>query len=297
MFTRFLLALVAGAFLTACSIANLQTDELSDGQIADAETKGRQLLQMTYEKMGYDALLDVEVYEMTSHFKWSPVWSTMPMNSLPGAKGNDIQFRFATNSFDGQVEFLEGSKAGQIKGIQSWETYRRDKAGAPVEALGSKRYPWGLATYHYLTESSLRILGADYVRYAGDVTFDGQQYYRVFLTWGDGSQKSEYDQWLVYINKETGFTDLVEVTITDFFLPMPGGMKNATVRFAAREETAIGAWLPTKTVIQLGRPKEDIEKDVYTFTFRDFQFDSFDKALLYPLEGKKMYGDSKPGAE
>ncbi|OAV45183.1 hypothetical protein [Lewinella sp. 4G2] len=294
MLTRLFLFPVLATLLASCSIANLQTDVLADNQVANAESKGRELLQITYEKMGYDALQDVEVYEVTSKFTWSPVWSSMPMNSLPGAKGNDIQFRFAANTFDGQVEFLEGRKQGQIMGIQSWEGYQRDDASAAVESLGSKRYPWGLATYHYLAEAPMRLLGADIIRYAGEREFDGQHYDLVFVTWGDGTQKKEYDQWLLYINKATGFTDLTELTITDFFLPMPGGMKNATVRFPERVKTSIGAHLPATTVIQLGHPKEDIEKDVYTFTFRDFKFDTFEKAVLYPLDGLPVYGDSKP---
>lgn len=297
MLPRIFLAALAAFFLSACSIANLQPAALAENRIADPETKGRELLQMTYKKMGYDALQNVETYEVTSRFTWSPVWSKMPMNALPGNKNNDIQFRFATNTFDGQVEFLEGRKAGQIMGVQSWEAYQRDHAEAPTEKLSSKRYPWGLATYHYLTEAPMRLLGADIVRYAGEREFDGKTYDLVFVTWGDGTQKKEYDQWLLYINQETGFTDVTEVTITDFFLPMPGGMKNATVRFPERIKTAIGAWLPATTVIQFGHPKEDIEKDVYTFTFRNFKFDSFDKEILYPLNGLMMYGDSKPATK
>lgn len=297
MFPRLLFALLAAAYLSACSIANLRTDDLAAGRVPDAETKGRELLEMSYQKMGYDQLRDVTVYETTAHFDWSPVWSAMPMNSLPGAKGKDIRFRFAANTFDGHLEFLEGPKKGRIKGIQSWETYQHDQAGAPAEKRGGNRYPWGLATYHYLLEAPMRLLGADIVRHAGTTEFAGQHYDLVFVTWGDGTQKKEYDQWLVYINQATGFTDLAEVTITDFFLPMPGGMKNATVRIPERTRTSIGAWLPAVSVIQFGHPKEDIEKDVYTFTTRDYRFDSFDKRLIYPLEGLPMYGDSKPETE
>ena len=113
------------------------------------------------------------------------------------------------------------------------------------------------------------------------------------MTWGNGDQKKTYDQWLVYINKITGFVDLTEVTITDFFLPMPGNMKNATIRFAERVNTDIGAHLPGTVVIQLGRPKEKKEKGVYTFTFKNYKFDSFDKSMLYPIQGLPIYGDSK----
>ena len=297
MFHRILPFLAAAFLLTGCSIANLQTDDLAEGRVANAEQKGRELLQHSYEKMGYAALAETDVYEATARFTWSPVWSAMPMNSLPGAKNKDIQFRFATNTFNGQLEFLEGPKTGEIKGVQSFQTYERASAGAPVEDLGSKRYPWGLATYHYLLEAPYRLLSAPLIRYAGEREFDGQTYDLVFVTWGDGTQRRDYDQWLVYINRATGFSDLAEVTITDFFLPMPGGMKNATVRFPNRTQTSIGAWMPTQAVIQLGHPKENIEKDVYTIDLREYRFDDFDREMLYPLEGVEFLGDAKPAGE
>jgi hypothetical protein len=287
--------LFLASVFSSCKVADLRSDTLGSRQ-ADVSTaeKGRQLLQMTYEKMGYDKLLDVEVYEMTANFKWSPLWSTMPMNALPGNKEKDVQFRFAANSFDGQVEYLEGGREGKIYGLQSWESYQQNEAEATVEKLGSNRFPWALATYHYLTEAPMRLRSADIIEYLGETTFNGKSYDLVFVTWGNGDQRKEYDQWKLYINKATGFIDLSEITIMDFFLPMPNGMKSGTVQFPERVKTAIGAYLPSKTVIQLGRPKEDIEKDVYTFTFRDFKFDSFDKELLYPIEGLMEYGNTKP---
>jgi hypothetical protein len=294
---RTFLVLLASTFLTTCSIANLQPDTLANSNVPDADTKGRELLQMTYDKMGYANLKDVEVYEMTARFDWSPVWSAMPMNALPGNKGKDVQFRFAPNTFDGHVEYLEGPKAGHIYGIQSWESYQRENHEAPVEKLSSNRYPWALTAYHYILEGPMRLLGADIIRHAGEKAFNGKNYDLVFVTWGDGSQKKEYDQYLLYIDQQTGFTDLAEITITDFFLPMPNGMKNATVQYPDRIKTSIGAWLPTRNIIQLGQPKDKLDKDVYTFTYRDYQFDSFDKKSIYPMEGLKMYGDSKPEAK
>lgn len=292
--SKFLLILLLGFGISSCKIADLRTDELVRQEVTNPSEKGRELMQMTYEKMGYDKLHNATVYEMTSNFDWATVWSMMPMNSLPGSKNKDIRFRFAVNSFDGQVEYLEGGKKGKIYGLQSWEAYQQDDTSSVAEALGSKRFPWGLATYHYLTEAPMRLLNADIIQYAGETTFNGKQYDQVFITWGDGTQKKEYDQWLVYINKATGFIDLTELTITDFFLPMPNGMKNATVQFPKRIKTSIGAYLPATTVIQLGHPKEKLEKDVYTFTFSDYRFDAFDKAVLYPLSGLPIFGDSKP---
>ena len=289
---RFSLPLLVFSLLTACAIADLRPD---DAPLTD-EARGRQLLEASVLAMGLDRLAETQVYSARANFDWATGWSLMPMNALPGNKGNDIRFRFATNTFDGQVEFLEGPREGRTFGLQGWRAYELDGAPTAIggaEKITNKRYPWGLATYHYLLESPTRLLGADLIRYAGTTTFDGQTYDRVFVTWGDGTKVKKYDQWLVYINRATQFVDLTEVTITDFFLPMPNGMKNASVRFPRRERTSIGAYLPTEVVIQFGRPKENIERDVYTFTLSEYRFDAFAREELYPLEGVPFYGDSK----
>ncbi|MEM6772705.1 MAG: hypothetical protein AAF597_19155, partial [Bacteroidota bacterium] len=245
----------------------------------------------TYHAMGYDRLAASKTYEVNSRFDWKTMWSLMPMNALPGNKNNDIHFRFSTGTFDGQVTFLEGRKTGKTYGMQAWQGYQITKDGT-LKTNDSKRYGWGLPTYHYVIEGPLRLLGADIVRYAGETTFEGQTYDLVYATWGEDAPHKEHDQWLVYINRETKMTDLTEVTINDFFIPTPEGMKAATIRFD-RAVTSIGARLPSLVTIQLGKPKA-LKKHVYTFSLTDYRFDSFPLVELHPIEGLEGGTDRKP---
>lgn len=284
----FILCLFVG--FSACKTIDLRTDYSMANQNESEEEKGRRLLEETYLKMGYDKFKTTEVYQVNSYFDWKMPWTMMPMNALPGNKSKDIQFKFATNTFDGQLKFLEGGKQGDIQGVQSWETYLQ-KAGESVKQKDMKRQNWGLATYHYVIEAPMRLLGADIIRYAGEQEVDGQQYDLVYATWGQDAPHKEHDQWLVYINQKTGMTDLTEITINDFFLPMPPGMKGATIR-TERTLTANGSYLPSLVTIQLGKPKK-LEKHVYTFTLTDYKFDNFSLEELYPLEGLPRMGDAK----
>jgi len=214
------------------------------------------------------------------------------MNSLPGNNNNDIQFRFATNTFDGQVEYLEGRKNNEIYGIQSWKGYHfgEDKE---LRASNSNRYAWGLAAYHYLLEAPMRLLKAEIIKYAGEKEFEGAMYDLVFVSWGSESPNKEFDQWLLYINKETKFIDFTAVTIGDFFVPMPKGLQHVTVHFPNRTKTSFGAYFPSEVAIQIGKPKK-ATKDVYRFKQKDFKFNSFDKNRLYPIPGLERLGDTKP---
>ena len=278
----------------ACKTVDLRSDYLQkNAQTHSLEERGRQLLEEAGRQMGYDQLSQTEAYEVTANFKWNPFFAMMPMNALPGNLGKDIQFRFATNTFDGQVAYLEGRKENKTYGLQSWEGYYAKDSLQKTEKHDSKRYAWGLATYHYLIEAPWRLQRAEIVRYAGERSVNGQQYDLVFATWGSEAPNKQYDQWLIYINQRTGYIDLTEITIGDFFLPLPKGMQYGTVLYPERTKTAIGALLPTRIIIQIGKPKE-AHRDVYTIRFRDYTFDSFDLAELYPLDGLPTYGDAKP---
>lgn len=289
-----LLAVLFALNMVSCKTVDLRSTDLrSNPGSTDLEVRGKQLLLETNKAMGYDQLAATEVYETTAHFNWRGALLLMPMNSLPGNNNKDIHFRFATNTFDGQVEYLEGRKEDRIHGLQSWEGYYAKNKDAEIEPCSSNRYSWGLATYHYLIEAPQRLLNAEIIRYAGERELFGKQYDLVFVSWGSEAPNKQHDQWLLYINKETKFIDLTELTISDFFVPMPKGLQHGSVWFPSREKTSIGAHLPTEVIVQLGKPKPQ-KRGVYRFKLRDYKFDSFDKQLLYPLEGVQPVGDAKP---
>jgi len=286
LFTLFCLLTFA-----SCKTVDIRSEYALTSQKTTDFEKGKQLLDKAYFAMGYDKLEDISTYEATSLFKWKFPWSVMPMNSLPGSRNNDIQFRFTTNTFDGQVTFLEGRKKGKTYGLQSWQGYRF-KEGKELKVKDNNRYNWGLPTYHYVIEAPMRLRHAEIIRYAGERSFNGQDYDLVYATWGLDAPHKEHDQWMVYINKATGMIDLTQLTINDFFLPIPNGMKGATIH-VDRKLAANGTYLPELVTIQLGKPKKK-KKYVYRFQLNDYQFDSFGEGVLYPLPNVGKIGDTKP---
>lgn len=277
--------------LQACKSVDLRSDELISQSISNAEQKGKQLLQEAKMTMGYHKLEATQVYEANAVFNWKGIWLTMPMNAFPGNNNNELKLRLATNSFDGQVEYLEGRKEGVIQGVQSWEGYKKEIKSDFIKQHEHDRYIWGLATYHYLLEAPMHLPDAEIIRYAGTKELDGINYETVYVTWGTEAPNKEYDRFLAYINPETKFIDLLEVTINDFFLPMPKGMQHATARYE-RKKTSIGTYLPSNVTIQLKGPKK-AENKVYSFALSNYQFDAFDKSILYPLQDVEYVGFTK----
>jgi len=276
--------------ISSCSVKDLRTPYAKDASVERSEKKGRDLLEKSYLAMGYDKLEKISTYEAKSYFDWKFPWSWMPMNALPGNKGNTILFKFSVGTFDGSIEYLEGRKSGNVYGLQSWQSYEI-KDDQSLKEIKGKRRKWGLATYHYVAEAPLRIRNAEIVKYAGEKEFEGKMYDLVFATWGEEKPHSEHDQFLIYINQETGMTDLMEITINDFFLPMPNNMKDGTIRID-RSKTSIGTYMPEMIYIQLGGPKKK-SKHVYKYSMYDYKFDTYELNDLYPIKTLEKVGDTK----
>jgi hypothetical protein len=275
--------------LASCKIADIRSESLKNGEELSAE-KGKAILEESIEVMGYDKLENFESYSAKSVFSWKPFWSMMPMNALPGNKGKEIEFHFSTNSFDGRIDYLEGRKKGDHHGLQSWQTYQsvNDK---PVEFKKDKRRSWGLSTYHYVIEAPNRLLNAPILRYGGTKNMYGKEYDLVYATWESQEPNKRYDQWLVYINKETKFIDLTQLTIRDFFLPFPPSMAHGTVQYLSRTNVD-GIYLPSEVSVQLLKPKKH-DNYVYKFKLYDYKFDNLKHENLYPNPALDKLGDYK----
>lgn len=291
-FFRFSLGTMMVLFLlSSCKTIDLRTDYALENHATSDYEKGRQLLEEAYLAMGYNNFEKIETYEVKSLFDWKMPWGAMPMNALPGNKNNEILFRFTPNTFDGQVTFLEGRKTGHTYGMQSWQGYKLGEDDE-LRPKNNKRYGWGIPTYHYVIEAPMRLLQAEIIRYAGQAEYEGQQYDLVYATWGEDAPHKEHDQWLVYINCETKMVDLTQITINDFFVAMPPGLKGGTI-LVERALTSQGIYLPSFITIQLGTPKEQ-KKHVYTFSLTDYRFNTFEEEDLHPLESLAPMGDRKP---
>ncbi len=279
------------AIMQSCKSVDLRSNALKENTISNSEQMGKQLLVKAKTAMGYDQLSNTEVYEATAKFNWTGAWLIMPMNAFPGNNNKELQLRLATNSFDGQVQYLEGRKKDIIQGVQSWEGYKKEVGSDYLKRHEHDRYIWGLATYHYLLEAPMHLPDAQIIRYAGKKDVEGITYETVYVTWGTEAPNKQYDRFLVYINPSTKHIDLLEVTINDFFISMPRGMQHATARYE-RKKTSIGAYLPSNVQIQFKGPKK-LENKVYSFALNNYQFDAFDKSVLYPLQDVEYLGFSK----
>jgi len=119
---------------------------------------------------------------------------------------------YIPNSFNGRMSFDDG----MTWGIQSWNTYIRQKSGEPVKKEDKEIEFW-VPTYQYFIEFPLRIQSATAVTYAGEKTIDGKLCKGIFASWGIYSPQSDIDQYLIWVDAETFMIQQLEYTIRDKF--------------------------------------------------------------------------------
>jgi len=278
-------------FLSSCGLADLRSDQLKEqGVTASAEQKGRQLLHEAWEAQGMDQLEKHETYEAVGTDHWKGLMgksgNPWPVNNKP------LQLRYAVGTFDGQFTVLEGKKEGFTAGLQSWQYYEQTQGQqADFSVKPEKSHVFVIPTYQYFFELIDRLRTVPVVAYMGERQFKGEDYDLVFASWEKAAPHKEHDQYVLYINKETGLIDYASYTIRDNFLPAPKNLYG-TIQYKDWREVD-GIKIPFQQLVYFNGPKEKEKKYLHRFLVEAFEFDGFDPKLLYPDQELEKVGNKK----
>lgn len=279
-------------FLQLYSVDLLPRSLQGDTQAVESEAKGKAVMQKAWLAHGVDSLNTHEVYQFTAVDHWKGMMAGM--GKLWPQKKTALTLKYAPNTFDAQVEFLDGATKGLIAGLQSWNYYEKQPGGdINFKVAPNDRYRFGMAAFQYFTEMVGRLSHAQLIRYAGEETFNGENYHLVFVTWGSLEGNKDHDQYLLYINQRTNMLEYATYTIRDNYLKMPGsGMFYGTMGFNDYRDVQ-GYKVPFEQNVFLFGPKENNENYLHRLTLSSFSFDNFDRSVLYPDPDIKAIGDAK----
>jgi hypothetical protein len=219
--------------------------------------------------------------------------------------GNPQRFRARRllGTFTSSVELLDGPRAGEVWGIQSWRPYRRARPGAPATFIDADpAIEFYLPTLHYFDELPLRLLGAEIVADAGPAELDGRTFDRVFVTWGSALPHAEHDQYLLWIDPRTSLLALATYTVRD-----GASMSSAAMRPLVRamgvgsiyfdDYRAIeGATLPFRQTVVIGPPKQAAVPSAWfhQLLVDSVELEAFEASSLQPDSGLPEPADRKP---
>jgi len=279
--------------LTGC-MADLRTKSIiEEGITKESETKGRAILESAWKKQGFDKLSNHQTYS----FKGIDTWRTLLGKSgkpWPDAKAY-MELKYAIGTFDSQVKYLSGKRKNVVAGLQSWKYYEKETEGELTFMEYNKKTGFILSAFQYFTELPDRLRNTPIVLYGGETEFNGNQYEIVYATWEKVEPHMEHDQYILWVNKETGLIEYSTYTLRDNYLKPPGYKSfYGTIHYSDFRNIE-GIMIPHKQTIFLKKPKKKEKKNLHQLIISDFRFDAFDIDELYPSKELKKVGDSKKG--
>ena len=120
-----------------------------------------------------------------------------------------------------------------------------------------------------------RLRSAPFSSYAGEKEFKGIKYDLVFCTWEKASAHNEHDQYVAWINKETGLMDFTQYTIGESYLKPPGyKMIGGAIEFANFKDID-GIMIPHEQLVYAIKMRKKHENNLHRLIITDFKFDNF----------------------
>lgn len=285
-------ALAVGFLVLQGCRADLGKILYKDNPVTNENTqKGKELLDQVWEAQGMDKLKDHSLYSFDMSDHWKGMLGSM--GKIWGEKKSALSFKYRVGSFDGQVTFKDGKHKGDVAGLQSWNYYEITDSKDTLFQKADKRKTFGLAAYQYFTEMNDRLRNAPIIVYAGEDEKRGEKYDLVICTWTKIEAHDEADQYVVWINKETGMVDFVVFTLRDNYLKMPGyKMMYGSIEFSDYK-LIDGVKIPHEQTIYAFDPKKKKKKFLHQAILSNFKFDDFESEDLIIDVAKGVGGDYK----
>jgi hypothetical protein len=135
-------------------------------------------------------------------------------------------------------------------------------------------------------ESAFRLGTAAIVADIGEARDGGETYDRVFATWGSVEAHMEHDQYIVWVNRDSGLIDRFEYTVRDF-----GGVAAGVTHYSDYRRID-GVMIPHRLSIRLVMPG-GLESEAHVLEIENAAWDTVDRGILLPNRELAAEGQSK----
>lgn len=282
--------LVFGLIVSVGCRSDIRTKMVKqNGVTEDGTAKGKEILDRAWKAHGFENLKNHTVYSFNGHDLWKGPLS--PISKLWPDKDMRLHFKYEIGTFDGQVKYLSGKHKDEVKGLQNWNYYEIDSDTTFMKP--NSKVQFGIAAFQYFTEMIDRLRQAPIIVYAGEDEMRGQKYDLVFCTWNSTKPDKDLDQYMAWVNKETGLLEFTQYTIRENFLHMPG----AKLFYAGVEYSNIKSiddiLIPHTQTVYNFNLKENSKRFLHKMEISDFKFDTFPLSDLKISKDIDKSGDFK----
>ncbi|MEO0898121.1 MAG: hypothetical protein AAFY71_17050 [Bacteroidota bacterium] len=243
------LLLVAALFMVN-SLTDLRTKDLKGGISPTQLAEGKKLLEEMQEAYGgkeYWLAKGKGSYEQIAEWYGNTLvagWDTIPQHfNMTSTLGTDNCF----------MTLLNGPTRGEIWGVEEDKTYS-------LQAYEEKKFVQNKQAHHkliyknYWFQFPFRIDEAPIIAYAGEGTVEGKIYDLLFVTWKTEAPNADYDQCILYIDKETRHIEWLHFTVREIFTFI-----SFTAHFTDIKEVE-GILHPFSMYVSIGQPDKKIAK-------------------------------------
>ncbi len=276
--SKIVILLITTISFQSC-IADLRTSLIKNEPATEENIQhGKNILEKAWIAQGFDKFEQHSVYTFRGTDNWQGIMGKM--GKLWPDSQTTMSFKYEVGTFNGQIQFEDGKRAGDIVGFQNWNYYEATNGGEPIFQETDKRIGFGLPAFQYFTEMISRLRKAPIIRYAGENEMRNQKYDLVFCTWNAEKPHDEADQYVAWVNKNTGILDFVQFTIRENYLRAPGYKSMyGGIEFSDLREIDGSLVAFEQSIYMLGL-KNNKEKYLHQLTISDFEFDNFNEQYL-----------------
>ena len=209
-----LLLIILTITVAGCSLADIRPDSIRTSISSEQFNRGRQILHRAVEAHGGKErwakagpiLVEFRdewpgALNRTLFMPWPESPISLSLYALPGKD-------------DSRIEFRGSEQKGNFWGIQNWVPYTVDSEGLSWKPDNDTLKFW-LPTLNYFLQLPFRIDEADVVAYAGERSLDGRMFDLVFVSWGQAAPQEKIDQYLLWIERKTGYIEYATYTVRD----------------------------------------------------------------------------------
>lgn len=248
--------------------------------------KGKEILDRALAKLGFEKWKAHSTLEMEALDIWAE------QNRWWPTKDQRFKGQYLLGTFTSRMELTDGPWKGRVLGLQSWQGYKKKDARVPLVKSEDPLLRFYLPSLQYFSELPFRLFSAQIITYAGEGKHADRTYDLVYSTWGSLEANPDFDQFVLWIDRETSLIRMCHYTVRQAF-PAAAG----TIYYDSYK-TVQGVTLPFKHFVLLEWPEEirfPLEQNFFhRMEISDVSFDSVSDNELMPISGLPQPNDWKP---
>ena len=195
-------------FLTPVDIRpNLIKDNITEEQ----RQQGKDLLkevQDAYGGINHWLAQGIGIYDQTADWYDDKLgvsgWDELPQQfEMTSTLGTD----------NSKFKLLYGPNKDQVWGVEDCNTYEEVDGQKRFEL--NKKYRHKLIYKNYWFQFPFRISEAPIIVYAGEQEVHNETYDLIYATWGSDAANRKYDQYVMYVNKDTKMIEWLHFTLRE----------------------------------------------------------------------------------